>query len=50
MSMDNGKDHDDDGISGSISDQNLDDKPPSEMPNEYTNITQGYDAIVFSTQ
>lgn len=50
MSMDNGKDHDDDGISGSISDQNIDDKPPSEMPNEYTNITQGYEAIIFSTQ
>lgn len=48
--MGNGKDNDDDGISGSMSDHHLDDKPPSEMPNEYTNITQGYDAIIFSTQ
>lgn len=28
----------------------MDEKPPSEMPNEYTNLTQGYDALVFSTQ
>jgi hypothetical protein len=28
----------------------MDDGPPSEMPNEYTNVTQGYDNLVFSTQ
>ena len=28
----------------------MDDGPASEMPNEYTNVTQGYEALVFSTQ
>lgn len=36
--------------SDSMSDNHMDEKPPSEMPNEYTNLTQGYDALVFSTQ
>lgn len=35
--------------SESLSDNHADEKPPSEMPNEYTNLTQGYDALVFST-
>lgn len=35
--------------SESMSDNHMDEKPPSEMPNEYTNLTQGYDALVFST-
>ena len=46
MSMNN----DDEEISGSMSDHKYDAGPPSEMPNEYTNVTQGYDALVFSTQ
>ena len=50
MSMDNEENDDDDaGISGSMSDHHMDDGPPSEMPNEYSNLTQGYKALVFST-
>lgn len=45
MSMNN----DDEEISGSMSDHRMDVRPSSEMPNEYTNVTQGYDALVFST-
>ena len=33
-----------------MSDHYMDDGPASEMPNEYTNVTQGYEALVFSTQ
>lgn len=50
MSMDNGKNHDEDISNGSMSDNQMDDKPPSEMPNEYSNVTQGFEALVFSTQ
>lgn len=42
--------NDDEEISGSMSDHKYDAGPPSEMPNEYTNVTQNYDALVFSTQ